>query len=177
MKKPIKILLNNENGFAIIACLLIMTILLLAGVYGVRKSSTELSIVRNEGQILLEFYDAEAGLVDAFENYQTWMTNPFLLAGESAGATYNSLFQDGGGTPVAAIQARSIENSGIHVFGTPEDDYPADDVPVMPHIGPPPAASGYSMLAFESRRYGITATSTDGNTQLQLGGWKIFNKF
>ncbi len=173
MEKKVKIALDSENGFAIIACLMIMSILLFAGVFGVQKSSTELSIVRNEGQILLEFYNAEAGLVDALENYKTWMTHPFLLTGELAKKAYDSPFTDKGSTPVAAIQVRCIENSGTHVFGGD----PADDVPVMAHIGPPPAASGYSMLSFESRKYGITATSTDGNTQLQVGGWKVFNKF
>ncbi len=173
MEKNVNIPLDSENGFAIIACLMIMTILLMTGVFGVQKSSTELSIVRNEGQILLEFYNAEAGLVDALENYKTWMTNPFLLTGVLANKAYDSPFTDKGGTPVAAIQARCIENSGTHVFGGD----PADDVPVMAHIGPPPAASGYSMLSFESRKYGITATSTHGNTQLQVGGWKVFNKF
>lgn len=177
MEKKVKIPLTSENGFAIIACLMIMTILLITGVFGVQKSSTELSIVRNEGQILLEFYDAEAGLVDALENYKTWMTHPFLLTGVLANKAYDSPFTDKGGTPVAAIQARCIENSGTPVFGTPRDPDPADDVPVMAHIAPPPAASGYSMLSFESRKYGITATSTDGNTQLQVGGWKVFNKF
>jgi hypothetical protein len=169
--------MRNHNGFAIVACLMIMTILLMSGVFGVQKSSTELSIVRNEGQILLEFYDAEAGLVDALENYKTWMSEPFLLTGELAKKAYDSTFTDKGGTPVAAIQARCIENSGTPVFGTPKDDDPADDVPVLAHIAPPPAASGYSMLYFESRKYGVTATSTDGNTQLQVGVWKVFNKF
>ena len=173
MKKTKKIIPNSEKGFILIACLLTLTILSLAGMYGIRKSRTELSVVRNEGQINLEFYDAEAGLVDALENYTTWMTNPFLLTGDLASATLNSTFTDGGGTQVAAIQARCIENSGTDVFG----GGPGDDIPVMPHIAPPPADSGYSLLFFETRKYGVTANSTDGNTLLQVGSWKGFNKF
>ncbi|MFQ5484443.1 MAG: hypothetical protein ACE5DO_03815 [Desulfobacterales bacterium] len=173
MKKTKKIIPNSENGFILIACLLTLTILSLAGMFGIRKSRTEVSVVRNEGQINLEFYDAEAGLVDALENFQTWMTNSFLLTGDLASATLNSTFTDGGGTPVATIQARCIENSGTDVFG----GGPADDIPVMQHIGPPPADSGYSLTFFERRNYGVTTTSTDGNTLLQVGSWKVFNKF
>ncbi len=171
MGKKIKIPVNSENGFAIVACLLILTILLLAGMFGVRKSSTELSIVRNEGQILLEFYDAEAGLVDALENPQTWMDNPFLLA-KNSGATPAPLDYPAA-NPEATIEVRAIANSSTPLLG----GGPADDVPVMAHIAPPPDGSGYSMLFFESRKYGVTAISTDGNTQLQVGAWKVFNKF
>ncbi len=164
---------KNENGFAIIGCLVIMTVLLMAGVYGIRKSSTEVTIARNDGQIRLEFYDAEAGLIDALENYRTWMTNPFLLGGELSAATYTSPFTNPSGTAVATVQARCIENTGTDVFG----GGPADDVPVMRHIAVPPPGSGYSMLFFESRKYGVTVASTDGNTQIQIGGWKVFNTF
>jgi len=173
MEKKIKIPLNSENGFAIVACLLILTILILAGMFGVRKSSTELSIVRNEGQILLEFYDAEAGLVDTLENPTTWMDNPFLL------------LEDSGFTPAPLDYPAVNPEATIQVRAIADDDPispllgggPADKVPIMKHIAPPPDESGYSMLLFETRKYGVTAVSTDGNTQLQVGAWKVFNKF
>ncbi len=173
MEKKIEIPLNSENGFVIVACLLILTILLMAGTFGVQKSSTELSIVRNEGQILLEFYDAEAGLVDALENPQTWMDDPFLLL-EDSGFTPAPLDYPAV-NPAATIQVRAIADPSADLFPTPDD--PADDVPAMAHIAPPPDESGYSMLLFETRKYGVTAVSTDGNTQLQVGAWKVFNKF
>jgi len=172
MKKTKKIIPNSEKGFILIACLLTLTILSLAGMYGIRKSSTELSVVRNEGQIHLEFYDAEAGLVDALENYTTWMTNSFLLDGKF-GATSTALNYPAV-NPVATIQVRAINSDPLP---TPPPPIPSEDnLPVMPHIGPPPADSGYS-YTFERRNYGVTATSTDGNTQLQVGSWKVFNKF
>jgi len=50
-------------------------------------------------------------------------------------------------------------------------------MPHLRHIGPPPAGGGYSMKFFEVRRYGVTATSITGNTQVQIGAWKVFNKY
>jgi len=171
MEKNAKIPLNSENGFAIVLCLLFMSILLIAGVLGVRKSSTELSIVRNEGQILLEFYDAEAGVVDALENFTTWMTNPFLLLAD-LGATPAPLDYPAV-NPAATIQVRAVADPSTPLLG----GGPADDLPVMDHISPPPAGSGYSVLFFETRKYGVTSTSTNGNTLLQVSGFKVFNKF
>ena len=33
------------------------------------------------------------------------------------------------------------------------------------------------MKFFEARRYAVTGTSTTGNTHVQVGAWKVFNKF
>jgi len=54
---------------------------------------------------------------------------------------------------------------------------PADTLPLQSHIAPPPEGSGYSLKYFEVRRYGITASSTDGNSRIQVGAWKVFNKY
>ena len=55
--------------------------------------------------------------------------------------------------------------------------WPSGDVPQQAHIGPPPTGSGYSLKYFEVRRYAVTGTSDNGNTQIQVGAWKVFNKF
>jgi hypothetical protein len=50
-------------------------------------------------------------------------------------------------------------------------------LPDQPHVAAPPSGSGFSLKYFEVRRYGITATSAAGNTQVQIGAYKVFNKY
>jgi Tfp pilus assembly protein PilX len=177
MFKSLKYTIDNEKGFVLGTSILVSAILVLAGVLAVWTSNTELKMVRNEGQMTMEFYNAEAGVIDALENYNSgptnWMTNDFLTADPiDANSTVNSSDEDG--NAVAAVEVRCIESTATPVSGLSDS---ANRVPRQAHIGPPPAGSGYSLKYFEVRRYGVTATSTAGNTQIQVGAWKVFNKF
>ena len=166
---------GNQDGFVMVTCILLLAILTIVGVATVRTANTEVQIVRNEGQLIRELYDAEAGLIDALENSTAWLTTDFLTQSPTqAGTTYDSTATDPGDLPVAAIETRCIETSGTTVAGLSGT---ANALPLQNHIAGPPKGSGYSMKYFEIRRFGITATSSDGNTQLQVGTWKVFNKF
>ena len=77
--------------------------------------------------------------------------------------------------PVATVEIRCIEETATPI-PSPFSDA-ANNIPRQPHIGPPPPGSGYSLKYFEVRRYGVTATSDDGNTRIQVGAWKVFNNF
>ena len=177
MKKQAIEIINNENGFILGAAILVSAILILAGVLALWTSTTEVQVVRNEGQMIREFYNAEAGIIDALENYNSgttqWLTNDFLLAGPTA-ASNTVVSNDLGGQTVATIEARCIESSGTAISGLSEA---ANTFPHQSHTGPPPMGSGYSLKYFEVRRYSITATSSEGNTHIQVGAWKIFNKY
>ena len=177
MFKSLKKTLHNEHGFILGAAILISAILVIAGVLAVWTSNTEVKIARNEGQMIQEFYNAEAGVIDAIENYNSgstnWMTDDFLTE-DQALAKKIVISNDENGDPVAKVEVRCIESSGTPVSGLESD---SNNLPLQPHIGPPPAGSGYSLKYFEVRRYGLTATSTNGNTQVQVGAWKVFNKF
>jgi hypothetical protein len=164
--------INNENGFVLGGSILISAILILAGVLALWTSTTEVQVVRNEGLMVSEFYDAEGGIIDALVNYNGWLTNDFLLTPE-ADAFNVVVANDEHGDPIATIEARCVT-------ATPSDtdlSDEADTLPQQPHIGPPPTGSGYSLRYFEVRRYGITGKSTDGNSTIQMGAWKVFNKF
>jgi Tfp pilus assembly protein PilX len=166
MLNTLKHTINNQNGFVLGASILISAILLLSGVLAIWTSNTEVKIVRNESQMIREFYNAEAGVIDAIENY-------FLTADPiDANNTVNS--NDEAGNVVARVEVRCIESTATPVSGLSNS---ANNVPRQAHIGPAPAGSGYSMKYFEVRRYAVTATSTNGNTQIQVGAWKVFNKF
>jgi Tfp pilus assembly protein PilX len=177
MFNSLKHTLGNENGFVLGASIMISAILLLTGVLAIWTSNTEVKIVRNESQMIREFYSAEAGVIDALENYNSgpthWMTNDFLTADPiDANNTVNS--SDETGNVVASVEVRCIESTATPVSGLSNS---ANKIPRQAHIGPAPAGSGYSMKYFEVRRYAVTATSTNGNTQIQVGAWKVFNKF
>ncbi len=177
MVKSLKHIIDNENGFVLGASILVSAILVLAGVLAIWTSNTEVKIVRNEGQMIREFYNAEAGVIDALENYKSgstnWMTNDFLTEDRTL-AKKTVMSHDENGDLVARVEVRCIESSGTPVSGL-EDD--SNNLPLQPHIGPPPTGSGNSLKYFEVRRYGITAFSTNGNTHIQVGAWKVFNKF
>ena len=173
MQSTLKKTITNEHGFVLGTSILVSAVLILAGVFAVWMANTEMLLVRNESQMIREFYDAEAGVVDAIENYNVpptrWLTNDFLLDGDDASSSINYLID---GDPVANVEVRCVLKEQSDTSLTEA----ADDLPLQPHVGPPPVGSGYSLKYFVARRYGITATSAKGNTQLQVGVFKIFNK-
>jgi hypothetical protein len=178
MINSLKNTLNNENGFVLATAILVSSILVLAGVMTIWTANTELKMVRNEGQMTSEFYSAEAGVIDALENYNsgptTWMTNDFLTADPTA-ANNTVTSSDENGNAVATVEVRCVEQTATPI--PPPFSNAANNIPRQPHIGAPPPGSGYSLKYFEVRRYSLTATSTNGNTQIQVGAWKVFNKF
>jgi hypothetical protein len=191
-----KRLLTDQRGFVLGASILISAILMLAGVLALWTSTTEMHVVRNEGEITREFYTSEGGVIDAIENFDTgtstlgavgathWMTDAFLLAGPTA--AYHRFYSvDAGGNTVAEVKVRCVEETGTVVnfdpgninHQTAVDDAAANQLPQQRHIASPPSGSGFSLKYFEVRRYGITATSTTGNTRIQVGTYKVFNKY
>ena len=164
-------ILDNEDGFAMGAAILVSAILLLAGVLSLWTSNTEVAVVRNEGLMTREFYHAEGGIIDALVNYNNgttnWLTNDFLVSTPEA-AFSTVVSNDAGGQPVATIEARCITPSAPDIGYT---------LPEQAHIAPPPIGSGYSLKYFEIRRFAVTASSTDGNSRIQVGAWKVFNNY
>lgn len=173
--KSIRII-DNEDGFVLGAAILVSAILILAGVLSLWTSNTEVQVVRNEGLMTREFYNAEGGVIDALVNYNNgstnWLTDDFMIDDPEA-ANNTVVSNDANGQPVATIEARCVT---INASDT-DLSQQADTLPLQSHIAPPPTGSGYSLKYFEVRRYGITATSTDGNSRIQVGAWKVFNKY
>ena len=168
--------INNEDGIVLIACILIISILTITGLAATRISNTEALIVRNEGQMAEEFYDTETAVIEARENFLQWMTNAFLTSvpDDETGNGFG-IFQvfDVDGNPVATLEVRNIvDTAGVDFAGLSNN---ADDLPLRLNEEPPPAGSGYDM-EYYIRNYGITATSINGNTVIQVGAWKAFKK-
>lgn len=170
--------LNNEEGMVMIFTLMVLMILTISGVAAINISNNETSIVRNEQFSASEFYNAETGINDARINFNNWLDNAFLNAPEtSASRTWNSISTDAAGVPLATLQIRCIENNAAGGGVTAIFNDVADEMPAMSHKASPPEGSGYSVQHFEVRRYSITSTSNAGNTVLQTGVWKVFNKY
>ncbi len=180
MTQTVKRILANEDGFVLGASILISAILLLAGVLALWTSNTEMHVVRNEQDLTREFYSAEGGVVEALENYDSgrteWLTDAFLLAGPQA-AFHKVELRDAANTPVADLEVRCIMNTSTPTLLSDELSPAANNLPLQPHIAPPPSGTGFSLKYFEVRRYGITATSATGNTQVQIGAFKVFNRY
>jgi len=180
----IKKTLNNEEGMVMIVTLMVMMMLTISGVVAIDISNNETSIVRNEQFASSEFYNAETGINDARLNFNSWLDNNFLNSSvTTANRTWQSISTDDSGNGLATLQIRCIEGTGSSVFDadptTPAIDPGdvADEMPIMSHKASPPEGSGYSVKYFEVRRYSITSTSNTGNTVLQTGIWKVFNKY
>ncbi|MBI5580892.1 MAG: hypothetical protein HY895_17205 [Deltaproteobacteria bacterium] len=196
-----KRIIGNEDGFALGASILISAVLLLAGVLALWTSNTEMHVVRNEAELTREFYASEGGLIDALENYDTgptakggngatnWLTDQFLLDSPSGPAAYHRFFSlDANGQPVSEVRVRCITDpdpvTGLPVMidfnpgvESTAADAPANNLPLQRHVSSPPEGSGFSLKYFEVRRYSVTANSTTGNTRVQVGAYKVFNKY
>ena len=169
---------KDETGIVSVVSLMVLVTLTITGVVAINIANNETGIVRNEQISTIDFYDAETGINDARINFNNWLTDDFLTdAQTAANSTFDTIAEDADGNPMASIQVRCIENNGTGGTVSPIFNDVADNMPAMPHIGPPPEGSGFSLRDFETRRYGITSTSGNGNTIVQAGVWKVFNKF
>lgn len=179
METTVKNTLNNENGMIMVFVLIILVIVTLLGLTASRTAVTEIMIATNERRYVNELCNAEGGLISALETPITspmwWLTDAFLSADPTTpAATFIDPAVDfnGDGNVDATVEIRCIESTGTAVAGL---SAAANNVPVIRHTGPPPPNSGYD-LSFEIHRYAVTATSLTGNTQVQAGVWKAFNK-
>ena len=186
MKKTLR--LKNEKGSVVVLALIILVLLTLVGMAVNRTTSIEVQIASNDSRATDCLYKAESADHYAIELTQTWMNNTFLMADETAayavtpdldnnGSSDVNLDIDGDGTNDFTFEIRCIEATGtaISPAGTLSDA--ANDFPRMGHISSPPVGSGYSLKYFEVRRYGITGTAANGCSQVQVGAYKVFNKF
>lgn len=163
-------LLKNEDGSIMVLALIILVLLTLMGISATTTSTIEVQIAGNARQIVEDFYIAEAGVHTALETRSTWLTPAFLNDGETVASYTGNVDIDSDGTNDANLIIRCIQDLDSGVAN-------ANKLPLQSHTAPPPAGSGFSLKYFEVRRYGITASPTNGNTQIQIGAYKVFNKF
>jgi hypothetical protein len=178
-------LLTNENGSVIVLALIMLVLLTLLGMAVSRTSSIGVQIASNDSRAADNLYKAESADHFAIELAQTWMSDSFLIAAQTAAQAVSpdldndgvddvNLDIDNDGTNDFQIEIRCVEGSGLPHTGSLSNA--ANDLPLMLHITIPPVGSGYSLKYFEVRKYGITGTALDGGAAVQLGAYKVFNK-
>jgi Tfp pilus assembly protein PilX len=165
---------SNQDGYAMVITMLLLVLLTVIGIAATQTSNIEVAISGNNKKSVQDFYTSEGGLISALENANVWLTTGFLTAGEASAFYSGPVDFDGDGNNDATIEARCIEISGTTITGLSDG---ANDVPVDKHTGPPPADSGYSLVYFTVRKYGVTSTSLKNGTEVQSGVWKVFNIF
>jgi hypothetical protein len=181
-------LLTNEKGSVVVLALIMLVLLTLLGMAVTRTSSIEVQVASNDQQAVDCLYKAESADHYAIELINAWMTNTFLQADNTA-AYAKTPDLDGNGTPDVnldidsdgtddfSFEVRCIEASGTDISPPDTLSDAANDLPAMQHIAIPPIGSGYSIGKFEVRKYGITGTASNGCSIVQVGTYKVFNKF
>ena len=187
-------LLTDENGSVIVLALVMLVLLTLLGMAATRTSSIDVQIASNGSRAADNLYKAESADHYAIELSDTWMTDDFLQKAadvaqvvipsstnldpndiDGDGSPDVNLDIDGDGIDDIKIEIRCIEGTGTDIplpFSAA-----ANDLPVMQHITIPPIGSGYSLKYFKVRKFGITGTTLNGGSQIQLGVYKVFNNF
>lgn len=171
----------------IAACILILAIITLAGISVVKMSATEGEIVRNAEIYERNFYTSQAGLINALENPNLWLTPAFLTATATdikQGGSMDMSLQDASGNPLGSTRVcwrtifQGTTSTDFYALPSPftaEDVAFVNDLPSQPHRAPPPVGSGFSATDFEIRRFGVTVITERG--RIQSGTYKIFNKY
>jgi len=172
--------MGNEEGSVIVLSMVLLVLLTILGISATRTSTIEVQIASNERQAVQNQCQAEAGNHYALEISKTWMTDTFLTTADNVAYVDSSVDPlltvdiDADGTNDVTIEIRCIESSGADITQLTDS---ANNLPARRHISSPPPGSGYSLRDYEVRRYGITAISTSGNSKVQIGAYRIFNKF
>lgn len=165
----------NERGAALLIVIMVMAMLMLIGMSASLTTDTGLLVAGSEKRFSLEFYHAEDGLNQALESADTWLTDIFLAAEvTTAATTFATVDPNDPADPdddqtIATVSVRPIQDEDAAVAQ-------ANALPVQAHSAPPPPGSGYGMNRFVIRRYAVTAEPVGGNTRLQVGMWKVFNR-
>jgi hypothetical protein len=174
MTPTVNQLKNDESGYVMVAVLLMLVLLTVIGVAATNTSQVEMQISGNTRRIAEDLYTSEAVLVDHLENFRDWLTDDFLTAGETVANFVDSVDLNADGDIDGTIEIRCVEDSTTPIAGL---STAANDLPDQAHIGPPPPNTGESATKFEVRRYGLTSSSTNQGGVVQIGVWKMFNKF
>jgi Tfp pilus assembly protein PilX len=165
---------NNQGGYAMVVTMLILVLLTLIGIAATQTSNIEVAISGNNKKIVEDFYTAEGALFEKLEQTD-WLTETFINAGTAGAGWKGDVDVNDDGTDDATVEIRCVDSDGTIVISGLSGN--ANDVPLVVHIGPPPAESGYSLRYFNIRRYAFTATTLPARTDVQAGAWKVFNRF
>ena len=130
---------------------------------------------QNAAKVIIGAYDSDGDGIDDSVTFDTdGDGNDDVIYDLNGDGVNEANFDIDGDGIDDKIEIRCIKSSTGNVAGLSSG---ANDLPAMDHISIPPIGSGYSLKYFEVRKYGITGTTSNGCSQVQLGAYKVFNKF
>jgi hypothetical protein len=174
MTSTTKLWLCNEQGYALLVTLFILTMLTVIGFAATRTSSIEVQISSNNRRMVEDFFISEGSLIHVLENSHWWLEEDFIKSGEVYANWSRELDFDEDGANDALVEVRCIEPTRSNIAGLSQA---ANDIPADRHIDPPPINSGYSVRYFKIRKYAVTATDLSSGMHIQSGVWKVFSEF
>ncbi|MDD3083020.1 MAG: hypothetical protein PHW17_12460 [Desulfobacterales bacterium] len=169
---------NDENGYVLLAVMLMLVLLTVIGIAATNTSHVEMQISSNVSRIANGLYRSESALMDQMENFGDWLTHDFLADGEEGAHYQANIDVDNDGANEALVEARCVVDEDVTLDSAVTDTLSANanDLPVQLHAVNPPVNSGYSVKYFQARRFGLTATASDPSAVVQIGVWKVFPK-
>lgn len=189
----------DESGFALVAAMVILFILVAVGIFSLNISSFEMLVAANDKTIKEDFYNQERCVGQAKANYQTWLTNAYLTSTETTAAfppAGNDLNGNGfndsaecvdrNNNLVGTYKVKNIEENGTTINNWTDigefaaaADHPANRYPRKSHKATPRPGSGFDVTNWEERRFVITSYSSDNdkNSVVQEGVYKVFPKY
>ncbi|MEJ2729950.1 MAG: pilus assembly PilX N-terminal domain-containing protein [Deltaproteobacteria bacterium] len=149
-----KINLNNEDGYMIVAVLMILSILTVIATAGTNNSITEQRSATNEQIHELSFYAADTGRAYVIEHVDLYHDDNITVGGSIA-------FPDND-NPTATFSMGSLEsfNGDVEYIGS----------------GATPRGSGFEVGKFSSHRYRITTTGfgpRSTKSEIETGFYRI----
>lgn len=164
----------DKNGYVLIVTLFLLLLLSAIGITAIRTTNVEVRISGNYKTMVQEFHAAEGALIAALEHPDWWLNDAFATINPAVANWSRMVDFDQDNIPDALIEIRCVEpsRSPIASISNAANNFPADR-----HAAPPPVGSGYSARHFYVRKYAITSTGVQSGTNLQIGAWKIFNKY
>lgn len=163
-----KMKLNAKRQEGRILVLILVTVFALSAFWFIALSmtGTELQRIGGKSSAAQQFFDAEAGLNAAMEEFDVLYN---ALTGDitTAVATLSPTDPTSGGRVVAAVTLRPIQD----VDASLAQSY---GLPVQAHRFRPPAGSGSGVNTARAMRYGINAAS--GSKEIQVGVYRIVPK-
>jgi Tfp pilus assembly protein PilX len=146
--------IKNEEGFMIVAAILILAVITTIGIAGITGSNTELRIAASEQIHKMAFYAAEAGRYYVVQNSDLYHGNNVTVGGSLS-------------FPDPADASAEFDLSTLKSFtGTVE------------YIGSalPPRGSGYEVGVYRSHRYQVTSNGwgpRDSASRVVAGFYRI----
>lgn len=189
---------GNEDGFVLAAAMLVLLVLVILGIAATNISNTEYMIAANDRMTKVDFYNQEGCLAHARFNINTWYTDAFASAAETAAYfpqvgldvdgngiidTVDSNCSDPNGLVVASYKVRKVESTGTPILGGWVDNsldpvvaanHPANQFPLMTHTDKPMPGSHDDPSSTRIFRFVVTSSlaGADRKVILQEGVYK-----